>query len=82
MTVFDLKLKIFRQIDTLERNRLEELYGVLMNYINGQKEPGDWEKLTALQKKGINDAIDEIDSGKGIPNEKVMDNIRRKYSHA
>jgi len=82
MTVSDLKLKIFRQIDTLEKNRLEELYGVLMNFINGQKEPRDWEKLTEVQKNGIIDALDEIDSGKGIPNEKVMEDIRRKYLHA
>jgi hypothetical protein len=66
----------------LEKNRLEELYGVLLNFINGQKEPGDWEKLTDDQKKGIIGAIKEIDSGKGIPGEKVMDNIRRKYPYA
>ena len=82
MTVSDLKLKIFRQIDSLEKNRLEELYGVLMNFINGQKEMSDWEKLTEEQKQGIIDAIDEIDSGKGIPNEKVMEGIRKRYSHA
>jgi len=82
MTVSDLKLKIFRQIDSLEKNRLEELYGVLMNFINGNKEMSDWEKLTEEQKRGIFDAIDEIDSGKGIPNEKVMEGIRKKYSHA
>jgi hypothetical protein len=82
MTVSDLKLKIFRQIDSLEKNRLEELYGVLMNFINGNKEMSDWEKLTEEQKRGIFDAIDEIDSGKGIPHEKVMERIREKYSHA
>jgi len=82
MTVSDLKLKIFRQIDSLEKNRLEELYGVLMNFINSQKEPVGWEKLTNEQQKGIIDAIDEIDSGKGIPHNKVRDDIHRKYLHA
>jgi hypothetical protein len=82
MTTSDLKLKIFRQIDSLEKNRLEELYGVLMNFINGQKDTGDWEKLSGEQKQGIIDAIEEIDSGKGISNEKVMGKIRREYSHA
>lgn len=82
MTVSGLKLKIFRQIDSLEKNRLEELYGVLMNFINSQKEISDCEKLPEEQKKGIIDAIEEIESGKGIPHEKVMERIRRKYSHA
>jgi len=82
MTVSDLKLKIFRQIDSLEKNRLEELYGVLTNFINGHKDMNDWEKLTEEQKQGIIDAIGEIDSGKGIPHEEVMENIRKKYSNA
>ena len=82
MTISDLKLKIFRQVDLLEKNRLEEFYGLLINYINGRKDIGDWEKLTEEQRQGINDAIEEIDSGKGIPHEKVMAKIRTKYTNA
>jgi hypothetical protein len=82
MTTSDLKLKIFRQIDALEKNRLEELYGVLANYINGSKDIGDWDKLTEEQRRGIFDAVGEIDTGKGIPHEKVMTKMRSKYNHA
>jgi hypothetical protein len=82
MTVSDLKLRIFREIDSLEKNRLEEFYGLLMNYINGKKDISDWDKLSANQKQGIFDALDEIDSGKGIPNKVVLDKFRKKYSHA
>jgi len=81
MTVAELKLKIFRQIDSLEKNRLKELYGVLKNFINGKKDIDDWDKLTEEQKEGIINAIDEIDSGKGIPHEKVMAKIRKNYLH-
>jgi hypothetical protein len=82
MTTSDLKLKIFRQIDSLEKSRLEELYGVFANFINGKKDIGDWDKLTEEQKQGIINAIGEIDSGKGIPHEKVMAKMRKKFSHA
>lgn len=82
MTISELKLKIFRQVDSLEKNRLEEIYGVIINYINGHKDISDWEKLTTEQKQGIIDAIEEIESGKGIPHEKVIAQIRKKYSHA
>jgi hypothetical protein len=82
MTVSDLKLRIFRQIDSLEKNKLEEFYGLLMNFINGQKDISDWDKLTSNQKKGILDAIDEVDSGKGIPNKTVLSKFRKKYTHA
>jgi len=82
MTVSDLKLRIFKQIDSLEKNRLEEFYGLMMNFINGQKDISDWDKLTANQKKGILDAIEEVDSGKRIPNKDFLDKFHRKYSHA
>ena len=82
MTVSDLKLRIFRQIDSLEKNKLEEFYGLLMNYINGQKDISDWDKLTEFQKKGIQDAIDEVESGKGISNKIVIDKFRKKYPNA
>ena len=82
MTVSDLKLKIFRQIDSLEKNRLEEFYGFLMNYINSKKDLSDWEKLSDAQKQGLFDAIDEIRSGKGVSNKSVIDKLHKKYSNA
>jgi hypothetical protein len=80
MTVSDLKLKIFRQIDSLEKNRLEEFYGLLLNYINGKKDISDWDRLTLAQKQGLMDAIDQLDSDKGIPHNDVIDKLRKKYN--
>ena len=82
MTVSDLKLKIFRQIDSLEKSRLEEFYGVLLNYVNGKKDVSDWDKLSATQKQGILDAIEEVDSEKGIAHKVVIDKFRKKYFNA
>ena len=81
MTVSDLKLKLFRQIDTLDKNKLEEIYGVLINYFNGQNDISEWGKLSDNQKRGILDAIGELEAGKGIPNHVVLDKFRKKYSH-
>ena len=53
MTVSDLKLKLFRQIDSLEKGKLEEIYGVLLNYINGQKDVSEWDKLSDNQKQVV-----------------------------
>ncbi len=82
MNISDLKLKIFREIDSLEKSRLEELYGILINYINAHKEINDWDKLSGVQKQGIIDAIEEIDAGKGIPHKEVISKFRKKYSNA
>jgi hypothetical protein len=76
MTVSDLKLKLFREIDALEKSKLEEIYGVLINYINGQKDISEWSKLSDIQKHGIFEAIEEIKDGKGIPNKVVLDKFR------
>jgi hypothetical protein len=80
MTVADLKLKIFRQVDSLEKNHLEEVYGLLTNYLRGKKDLDEWNQLTEEQKKGIFDAIDDIDEGKGILHDIVMSHIRKKYA--
>ena len=82
MTLAELKLQIFRQVDSMEKSRLEELYGVFQNYLNGHKDINDWEKLSKVQQQGINDAIMEIESGEGLSHESVMTNIRQQYSHA
>jgi hypothetical protein len=79
MTDSDLKLGLFREIDALDKSKLEEVYGVLINYINGQKDISDWDKLSDVQKQGILDAIDEIEEGKDIPNEEVFEKVRDKY---
>jgi len=82
MTVSDLKLKIFRQIDSLEKSRLEEFYGLLMNYLNSKKDITEWDKLSEAQKKGLLDAVDEIEAGKSNSHKTVIDKFRKKYSDA
>jgi hypothetical protein len=82
MNASELKLKIFRQIDSLEKTSLEDFYGVLINYVNSHKELNDWGELSDLHKQGIIDAIEEIDSGKGISHDTVMSKFRKKYTHA
>lgn len=79
MTISDLKLEIFRRIDALEKNRLEELHGVLLNYLNNSSDTSEWDKLPALQKNGILEAIDEINQGNGIPHENIIAKYRSEY---
>lgn len=80
MTTADLKLKIFRQLDSLQKNRLDEVYGLLMNYLRGQKDINDWDNLSEEQKQGIIDAVEQLEQGKNISHQKVMTNARKKYA--
>ncbi len=79
MTSATLKLKIFEQIESMKPSKLEEFYGLMINYFNKEKNDG-WFDVTESEKDGIELAITELESGKGIPHETVMKNIRQKIS--
>jgi len=80
VTTADLKLKIFRQIDSLQKNRLDEVYGLLMNYFRGQKDIDDWDNLSDEQKQGIIDAVEQLEQGKNISHQKAMTKGRLHYN--
>lgn len=75
----DLKLKIFGEIDSLEGPDLNEFYGILSNFINGKREIEDWKSLTKEQQTGIENALIQLKSGKGIPHDEVISKYRNKY---
>lgn len=71
--VADLKLKIFQQVASLGNEQLEEIHGVLTNYIRGQMGIDRWDKLRELQQQGIIDAIKKIGGNKGSSHESVIE---------
>lgn len=79
MNSAELKLKIFRQVDGLDKNMLEDVYGLLANYINGRQCESDWDALSNNQKNGIYKAIDELADGKYILNDAVMGKYKKLY---
>jgi DNA phosphorothioation-dependent restriction protein DptG len=80
MDASELKLKIFREIDSLEESKLQEVYGFLQNFVRGEKDLDEWNDLNTKQKQGILDAIEELNEGKGILHESVIAKYRKKYS--
>ena len=81
MDASELKLRIIK-INSLETGKLKEVYGYLQNIIQGEKDLQEWESLSPAQKKGIKEAMDEIDTGKGILHEEVILKYRNKYRDA
>ena len=80
MNIAELKLKFFRQIDSLDKDNLEEAYGVLLNYINSKDDLDEWSKLTAEQQKGIVDGIEQIENNQGIAHDEIMRKYKNKYN--
>lgn len=82
MDASELKMRIMKEIDTLESSKLEKVYGYVQNIIHGDKDLKEWEILSTAQKKGIREAITELDEGGGAVHEKVISKYRKKHSDA
>ena len=82
MSIEEIKLQIFRQVDALDAAKLKEFYGIMLNYINSKKDTDEWIGVNSSEKQGIIAAIEELNDGKGIPHEQVMARLREKYNHA
>jgi hypothetical protein len=82
MDASELKLRIFREIDSLEKGKLQEIYGFVQNYIRGNKDIDEWDSLSLAQQEGILEAIKDLDKGVGILHEDVIAKYRKKYPDA
>jgi hypothetical protein len=82
MNTSELKLKLLQEIDTLEKSKLQEVYGYVQNIIRGNKDLQDWDNLSEAQQEGLKAAINDIDSGYGISHKDVMAKYRKKFTDA
>ena len=82
MSTEELKLQIFRQVDALDASKLKEFYGLMMNYLNSNRDMVEWIGVSDTEKQGIEDAIKQMNKGEGIKHEQVMANMKNKFTHA
>lgn len=77
MNLAEIKLDLFRKIDSLKEDRLKEAYGVFLNYLNGT---GDhWAELSEGEKSSIEEGLAQIKAGKVTPHNEVMTGFRQRY---
>lgn len=81
MNASDIKIDLFRKLDTLKGSRLEEAYGILLNFINSNNEINEWQNLTQEQKDAILLGIKQLDKGQGKDHKSVMSSVRKRYSN-
>ena len=79
MRTTELKTEIFRQIEAFDASKLEEFYGIMLNFINSKRSADEWMGVSDLEKDSILAAINEMDAGYGIAHTEVMNNLRKKY---
>ncbi|MDP2088303.1 MAG: hypothetical protein Q8J84_02765 [Flavobacteriaceae bacterium] len=80
MSTAELKLKLFREIDTLEKSKLEQVYGLLLNFINKENDTEEWNSLSKAQQKGLIDAIEEMNISDGVDHKVVIEKYKKKYA--
>ena len=67
----DLKLQLFRYIDTLPENKLKEFYNLLI--LNKEKQETElWNLLSNWEKDDINAGISDLNHGKFINIDEVL----------
>ncbi len=73
-----MKTSLLKKINSVDERKLEEVYGVLLNYLNGSEK--EWNKLTKKQQAGIEKGVSQLNAKKGIPHDSVMRKLRKKYA--
>ncbi len=81
MNAAEIKIDLFRKLDALKGKRLEDAYGLLLNYINGKSEIEEWQNLTSEQLTAILLGVEQLDNGQGRSHSEVMTDFRRRYEN-
>lgn len=74
-----LKIDLIDKIEHADNKQLKEIYGLIINYFNGQEEDGGWDSLSEIQQKLIMKSIEQADAGLVTPVEEVVKRSREKY---
>ena len=69
------KLHIIDLLVGLQNDRLIHLIETLLT-----SEDDFWNELSIEQKRKIENSISDLDAGKGIPHEAVMQELRQRYA--
>ncbi len=80
MNTAELKLDIFRRLDTLDDNLFQEIYGYVINYISGIKPFSESIAISEEEKMAIEEGYAQIRQGKGILHSEIMEKYRAKYA--
>jgi hypothetical protein len=79
MNPAEIKIDLFRKLDSLKGSNLIEAYGLLLNHINGSKNLSDWDNLSSEQKNAIKNGLNQLDDKKGRSHTNVISDLRNRF---
>ena len=75
MNTSDIKLKLFRKIDSLNEDELKRYYNQILSLLSSSEQY----TLKANEKRAIDKALEFSDEGQSCTHEEVVKEARRKY---
>lgn len=75
MNAAEIKLDLFRRIDSLKESELERVYKILLNLLS---KPTEY-CLTDLEREAIDEAMIASEKGEVYSHDKVMKEAKRKH---
>ncbi len=79
MNTSEIKIDLFRKLDSLKGNSLQEAYGLLLNHINSNRTLDEWENLTPEQQDAIQIGINQLNNGEGRNHINVITDLRNQF---
>ena len=74
MNSSDIKLKLFRKIDSLNEDELKRYYNQILSLLSSSER----HTLKANEKKAIDEALEYSKKGKSFTHEELVEEARRK----
>lgn len=81
MTATELKVDLHRIIENLKLDQLNEVSGLIKNYVHGRDEEAEWNSISDIQKEGLLQAKYSIQKNNGTIHTEVMKQFRQKIKN-
>jgi len=75
-----LKIDLHEKIDHADPNQVKELYGLIINYFNGNETVEEDYSLSESHKKILYKSLEQADAGLGTPLKEVNKRLRAKFN--
>lgn len=74
-----LKVDLYEKIEHADAEQLQEIYGLLTNYFNGNDSTEEWDLLSEAQKHKTIQSFEQVEAGLGETLEDINKRLRAKY---
>jgi hypothetical protein len=74
-----IKTELHDRIEHADDKQIREIYGLMLNYFNGQDDGDKWESLSEIEQQIILKSLEEADAGLITPFDEATRQIKAKY---